>query len=109
MSIKTLALAAATVAATASVANADTYFSFGESLDRSSTLELGLIRAESNGVLEIYDERAGGLGQLLGTEELRAGANSDVRINLGTAPLSDVIAVIRVDGQIVETKEYEVN
>lgn len=108
MSIKTLALAAA-VAATGSIASADNYFEFGETLDRSSVLDLGLVRAESAGVVEIYDSVRGEQGKLLGTELVNAGANSDVRINLGTAPQGDVIAVIRVNGEIAQTKSFDVN
>ena len=108
MSIKTLVLAAA-VAATGSIASADNYFEFGETLDRSSIIDLGLVRAESAGVVEIYDNARGELGQLLGTETVNGGANADVRVNLGSAPQGDVIAVIRVNGEIAETKSFDVN
>ena len=50
MSIKMIALAAATVAATASIAQADNYFSFGEVLANSSALDLGTVRAAGDGV-----------------------------------------------------------
>jgi len=109
MSIKMIALAAATVAATATAASADNYFAFGDRLENSSTLELGTIRAAADGVVEIYDGRFGDLGALLGTEEVMAGANSDVRVNVGHGPDADVIAVLKVDGQIVAQQEYEVN
>ena len=109
MSLKMIALAAATVAATASAASADNYFAFGDRLDNSSTLELGTVRAAADGVVEIYDGRFGDLGALLGTEEVMAGANSDVRVNVGHGPDADVIAVLKVDGQIVAQQEYEVN
>ena len=109
MSIKTIALAVATVAATATAASADNYFAFGDRLENSSTLELGTVRAAADGVVEIYDGRFGDLGALLGTEEVMAGANSDVRVNVGHGPDADVIAVLKVDGQIVAQQEYEVN
>ncbi|SHH05047.1 hypothetical protein SAMN05444003_1836 [Cognatiyoonia sediminum] len=109
MSIKMIALAAATVAATTTAASADNYFAFGDRLENSSTLELGTIRAAADGVVEIYDGRFGDLGALLGTEEVMAGANSDVRVNVGHGPDADVIAVLKVDGQIVAQQEYEVN
>ena len=109
MSIKMIALAAATVAATASAASADNYFAFGDRLENSSTLELGTVRAAADGVVEIYDGRFGDLGALLGTEDVMAGANKDVRVNVGHGPDADVIAVLKVDGQIVAQQEYEVN
>ena len=109
MSIKMIALAAATVAATASAASADNYFAFGDRLENSSTLELGTIRAAADGVVEIYDGRFGDLGALLGHAEVAAGANKDVRVIVGHGPDADVIAVLKIDGQIVAQQEYEVN
>jgi len=109
MSIKSIALVAATIAATASVASADNYFAFGERLDSGSVLELGLVRAESAGVVEIYDFSKGEVGQLLGTETVNAGANSDVKVNVGTSPKQDVIALLKVDGQTVAQRDYDIN
>ena len=109
MSIKMIALAAATVAAAASAASADSYFGFEDRLENSSTLELGTVRAAADGVVEIYDGRFGDLGALLGTEEVAAGANKDVRVNVGHGPDADVIAVLKIDGQIVAQQEYEID
>ena len=107
MSIKTIALAAATVAATASAASATSYFQYGETVEKGSVLELGLVRADMAGVVEIYDYNNGELGTLLGTEMVNAGANSDVRVNVIYPPLNDVIAVLKIDDQIVATRDYE--
>ncbi len=110
MSIKNIVLAAAAVVAvTSTYAAADNYFEYGDHLDKSANLELGLVRADGDGVVEIYDEVAGEAGVLLGTTSVNAGANSDVDVNLGQKPLGDVIAVIKVDGQVVAEKQYEVN
>lgn len=109
MSIKSIALAAATVAATASFASADSYFQFGERLDSASTLDLGLVRADSAGVVEIYDFHKGELGALLGTEMVNAGANTDVRVNVGTPPSQDVIAVLKIDGQTVAERDFDID
>ena len=108
MSIKSIALVAATLAATASVASADNYFAFGENLDGASTLEIGLVRAEGAGVVEIYDFHNGELGQLLGTEMVNAGANPDVRVNVGVSPKQDVIAVLKVDGEAVAERDFDI-
>ena len=109
MSIKTIALAVATVATTATAASANSYFSFGDRLDNSSTLDLGVVRSADAGVVEIYDGRFGDLGRLLGTQDVMAGANSDVKVNVGHGPDADVIAVLKIDGQIVAQKEYEID
>ncbi|MEJ8562389.1 hypothetical protein QTO30_14915 [Yoonia sp. GPGPB17] len=108
MSIKSIALVAATIAATASVASADSYFEFGENLESKSTLDLGLVRAEGAGVVEIYDFATGEIGALLGTEAVNAGANADVRVNLGISPKQDVIAVLKVDGETVAQRDYDI-
>ena len=52
MSIKKLALIAATLAATASTASASNYFGIGENRNSGTTLEVGLVRAETAGVVE---------------------------------------------------------
>ncbi len=109
MSIKAIVLAAATVAVTASAASADSYFMFSDRLDDSSIAELGTVRAEGAGVVEIYDYTRGEAGALLGAKSVNAGANSNVRINLGKPPSQDVIAILKVDGQVVAERQYEVD
>lgn len=108
MSIKTIILAAAVVA-TGSFASAESYFENGRTLDQDDTLELGLVRADSAGLVEIYDFHRGVQGKLLGSETLRAGANTDVRVGVGFSRTKDVLAVITIDGQQVVTKAYDIN
>jgi hypothetical protein len=107
MSIKSIALVAATIAGTASVASADSYFQFNETLDDTSVLELGLVRAESAGVVEIYDFSRGEVGVLIGSEEVNMGANSDVRVNAPIRPTDNVIALLKIDGETVAQRTYE--
>ena len=109
MSIKTIALVAATIAATSTAASADSYFQYGERLESSSVLDLGLVKAEANGVVEIYDYSRGEVGQLLGTETVNAGANSDVKVNVGIRPTMDVIALLKVDGQTVAERDFDID
>ena len=109
MSIKLFALIAATIAATATGASANNAFTFKGDLDSASALELGLIRAEGAGVVEVYDFHRGELGQLLGTETVNAGANTNVRVPVGISPFNDVIALLKVDGEIVAQQEFDVN
>jgi hypothetical protein len=108
MSIKTIILAAA-VAATGSFASADSYFENGRTLDKDDVLELGLVRADAAGVVEIYSFHGGVQGELLGTKTINAGANTDVRVNVGLPRTNDVLAVINIDGQQVVTKAYDIN
>ena len=107
MSIKTIALAAAAVAALGTTASAENYFEFGDNLDANSVLELGLVRADADGVVEIYTSQGGDLGKLIGTEDVHAGANPNVRVNVGAAPQQDVIAVLKVDGQVAAEKDFD--
>ncbi len=106
MTIKTIALAAAATVALASTASAN--FSFTDAPVDSATAELGNVTAAGNGVISIYDNNLGVQGALLGTEEVRAGANYDVRVNLGKKPINDVVAVLSVNGQVVDTLELDV-
>ena len=108
MSIKTIILAAA-VAATGSFAAADSYFENGNTLNHNDQLKLGLVRAEGAGVVEIYDFHNGVRGRLLGTDTVHAGANTDVRVNVGFSRNQDVLAVINIDGQDVVSKVYDIN
>jgi len=109
MSIKAIALATAAIAATATTASATNYFAFGEKVDRSSVIELGTVRAESNGVVELYDFRNGEIGALLGSEMVNAGANGDVRVNVGIPPQSDVVALLRIGDDVVAERDYRLN
>ena len=109
MSIKSIALVAATIAATSTAAAADSYFAFGERLESSSILDLGLVTSEDAGVVEIYDFSKGEAGALLGTQSVNAGANSDVRVNVGVRPTMDVIALLKVDGETVAQRDFDIN
>ncbi|WP_458792382.1 hypothetical protein [Yoonia sp. MH D7] len=108
MSIKKFSLIAATLVATASTATAGNYFAFGENREAGSTLELGNVTSEANGVVRIYNYSNGQQGALLGSKAVLAGANSDVRVNVGNNNAFAVLAVLEVDGQAVTTKDYDI-
>lgn len=108
MSIKSIALVVATVAVTATGASAENYFGLGQNLDQSSVLDLGLVRADAAGVVEVYDFNGGKQGKLLGSEPVFGGANTDVRVNVGGNPQADVIAVLKVNGSAVAEKDYDI-
>jgi len=108
--LQILALSAAALAGTASLAAASSnYFSFKEVADAASTIDLGTVRAEADGIVEIYELRGGERGALLGTAPVMAGANGDVRVNLGTPPLFDVVAVLSVNGIEVAENVIDIN
>lgn len=108
MSIKKFALIAATLAATASTASANNYFENGTNRDSGTTFELGLVRADAAGVVSIYNYTNGVQGALLGTKEVHAGANTDVRINVGNNKAYAVLAVLEVSGQAVASEDYDI-
>ena len=108
MTFKTLAIAAAATLTFAGAASADNAFTFNNTIS-GSTVELGQVRAADAGVVSLYDFHGGVQGALLGSEEVAAGANFDVRVNLGQRAINDVVAVLTVDGQIVDTQELDNN
>ena len=109
MTFKTFALVAATVAATASAASANTYFAAQESVaDNTTVISFDLVTADTAGVLEVYELRRGEQGVLLGSTQLNAGANSDVRVNVGNTTANEVVAVVKIDGQVVLTNDFDV-
>lgn len=106
---KTLTIAAAAIAASATFVSADSYISnFVEEQARDTQVELGTVRAEGNGVVEIYAFHKGEVGALLGSEAVMAGANVDVDVDI-RRPATDGIAFLKVDGQIVDTQELDFN
>jgi len=109
MTLKTLTLATIASATFATGSLADSYFSYADALDRTSTLELGQVRSEGAGTVAIYDFHRGRQGALLGTQNVRAGANYDVHVTVGQRPINDVIAVLTVNGQVVASQEYDID
>jgi len=106
---KTATIAFAVIAASASVASADSYISnFVMEQDRGSEVELGTVRAAGNGVVEVYSFHKGEIGTILGSEAVMAGANLDVDVDI-LRPAKDAIAILKVDGQIVDTQEIDFN
>lgn len=106
---KTLTAAAAIIAASATIASADfnNLSSFAEEQVHDTRVELGNVRAESAGVVEIYSYHGGELGALLGSEAVAAGVNFDVEFGIDRAIQTDALAVLKVNGQIVDTQELE--
>lgn len=108
MTFKTTLIAAVATLALAGTASADNAFTFNNTVS-GSTVELGQVRAADNGVVSLYDFHGGVQGALLGTQDVAAGANFDVRVNIGQRAINDVVAVLTIDGQIVDTQELDNN
>jgi hypothetical protein len=104
---KTFSYAAIAAVALASTAAADNALPFNNTIS-GSTAELGQVRAVEAGVVALYDFHGGVQGALLGSEEVAAGANYDVRVNLGQRPINDVVAVLTINGQVVDTQELDI-
>ncbi len=109
MTRTSLALALAAVLGPATLASAETsYFALTPRLERSTVIDLGTVRAEGAGIVNVYLREGGQPGRLLGSVPVTAGANMDVRVPLSAAPTRDVIAELVVNGQIVATRTYDV-
>ena len=103
-----IALSLAAAALTASAAAADGYIDFtSERQDRGSVVALNTVTTDAGGVVEIYDFQGGEIGDLLGSKNVMAGANSNVRVNIGAPSQTDAIALLKVDGEVVATQEID--
>lgn len=111
MSIKLFAAAAAVAVSTASIASANTsFFSFITDHDAANTIDLGTVVAAGQGTVEIYNYQAGEQRELLGMTPVFAGANGDVRVGIGPVqPRWDVLAVLKVGGEVVDTQVIDIN
>ena len=105
MTIKTLIAAAAATAMIATTASAN--FSFNERDLSGSTAELGQVSVDSAATVSIYSFNGGVQGAFLGKTELNAGANRDVRVPLHKRPINDIVAVLTIDGQVIDTQEID--
>jgi hypothetical protein len=106
--LKTIALALATVAATATTVSANNAFPFGETFAETDQLQLDYVTADAAGTVEIYDYNTGVRGELLGSEAVLAGANSNVKIDLGLGANHDILAVLNIGGTEVLIKDYDI-
>ena len=104
-----LLIGAAVTFASGAQADFNNAFTYGKRLERSSVLNLGTVRAAGDGVVEIYSYHRAEQGLLLGSTDVHGGANRRVRVYVHRRPITDVLAVLKVDGQVVATKEYDVD
>jgi hypothetical protein len=107
-SVKTLAAAAVLIAAGSSAFASDHIFA-DRSQDLNSYVELDLVRASSDGVVDIYELTADGQGKLLGSQAVHAGANQDVKVSFDTITTQDVVAVLTTNGSVVASENIDVS
>lgn len=72
-------------------------------------LDIGLVTSDGQGRVEFYDFHTGTIGALLGTEDINQGANTDVRVSTRYPVNQDVLVVVRVDGEILAEKAFDIN
>ena len=96
---KTFAIAATAIALTAGAASANNSLGIlGDIDDRASFVNIDQVRTTGEGFVQIETLR----GDVLGMASVNAGANTDVRINLGLGATNDVVAKLVVDGAVVD-------
>jgi hypothetical protein len=107
-----ITLATAAIAASASIAFADTTNNLSnfvmEHYNSGVQAELETVTATSDGVVEIYIFHKAELGALIGSEQFQAGANLDVDINF-IRTFTDAIAVFKVGRKTVNTQKLDFN
>lgn len=107
--MKTLFLALAALAGSATLASADTYFTtLSDVQQRDGIMELGTISSDGDGLLQVYSYQRGEKGPMLGWQALSAGANPDVRVPVNSTPYTTALAEIVLDGQVVTTQRIRI-
>lgn len=101
---KLIPFALVAVLGSAGLASAENSFSLPEVQSRTNEITLGAITTDGPGVVQIFEYNDGKMGPLLGSHDLLAGANENVKVSLDGNPLSEAIAVLVVDGKVVATQ-----
>lgn len=105
--MKVIPFTAALVLAAAGMAQAENSFSLPMVMMTDGYVELPVINADAAGVIEVYDYNTDQIGALLGTMPVNAGANENVKITIHGSPFNDVIAQLKIDGQVVAEQVVE--
>lgn len=107
---KLLALAIFTTSATGALATTgeNAFPSLSRIQEQTSVIDVGVVRSQSNGMVEIYTKGPDGTMKLLGTQQVHAGANQNVRVHIGHPVRRDIVAVLRVGGEVLATHRFDV-
>lgn len=110
MNIKSTMLACIISIAPVSTLWAEGHFTYGNYLEPGSVLDFGVISTDEPATLEVYELIAGEMRDMLGSVPLNAGANADVRVNVGMTPRNDVLALIKAeDGHVLDAQHFHVH
>lgn len=96
-------LTAVTLAGAVAAQGAGSYFALDDHIARNNLVDIGNVTAAADGVVELYDID----GNFLGSAEVQQGANTDVRINVGHPPMTDVRAELKIGGAVVATQDFD--
>lgn len=104
---RTISLAIATIAITATSAAATNAFGVLDGIDRGEhTYQVDLVRAQAPGIVQIQTRS----GQVLGIAPVRAGANANVLVRLkGQFVNQNLVAKLIVDGSVKDTSQIRVH
>ncbi|MCA0044500.1 hypothetical protein [Celeribacter litoreus] len=92
--LKTLAAAAVVAVAGSAAFAGPNYIVQSNPQNLTSVATLDLVRAETDATVSIYDFHGGERGELLGTTDVTAGANTNVKVRLKPSNSEDIIAVL---------------
>ncbi len=113
MKIVTLTLAA--FAASVTIASAETTNNISNLIQeqhrggQGGHVAFDAVTAVGDGSLEIYDFHLGEIGRKLGSTDVSTGANSHVHVNILNHHRRDIIALLKVNGQVVDTQELRLH
>ena len=93
-SFKTLAAAAIVAVAGSAAFAGPNYIIPGNQASSKTTANVELVRADAPATLEVYSVHGGERVALLGSTDVKAGANTDVKVSLSTAPRSNIEFVL---------------
>jgi hypothetical protein len=104
LSVLLLASAAATSASSQTAPAEGHLFGPEAGTQSNGYVEFNRVDAPAEGVIEVYEySRASGeMGALLATEAVGAGTTWDVSIIVGPRRNREVVAVLKVDGQVLD-------
>jgi hypothetical protein len=107
---KIIALAlGATIAASAASAGNGGYIGLTSQQDAASIVNMDVVVSETSGKLAIYDFRAGKIGAKLGESVVTKGANTDLKVNVGSNLQGDVMAVLMNNqGKQIDTRRVDI-
>ncbi|MGR3466872.1 MAG: hypothetical protein ACU0CI_03260 [Shimia sp.] len=101
---KKFAIAAVALALTATAAVAGNNIAIQDALsENQANITFDLVTADAAGLLQVETFN----GMVLGTSDIVAGANADVRVKTGSLT-SDVFAKLIVDGEVVDEQRIRV-